>query len=191
MISKSASHVIVWNVRPKVYSPNFVIEAYFIWGIYRHPNGNVPHFITDLEMVLNQIDNDETTVLIGDMSIDIIKFSNEDVVSCVATLMSYGYLPYITIPFRTTNFSMTCIGHIFVRLSRSEKILDIINGSFYCHHLPNFISIKYKRTCCKDERPVSRLFGQKNTTSYVQRMEAENWNDIYTGDGDSHKNVLL
>ena len=84
--------------------------AYTIGGIYRHPNGNVSHFITGLEMVLNQIDNDKTTVLAGDMNIAIIKFSNEDV--------SYGYLPYITIPFRITNFSMTCIDHIFVRLSR-------------------------------------------------------------------------
>ena len=33
--------------------------AYTIGGIYRHPNGNVYHFITDLEMVLNQIDKDK------------------------------------------------------------------------------------------------------------------------------------
>ena len=31
---------------------------------------------------------------------------------------------------------------------------------------------------------MTRLYGEKNPASYVQRMEAENWNDIYTGDGD-------
>ena len=74
--------------------------AYTVGVIYKHPNGNVSHFITDLEMVLNQIDNDKTTVLAGDMNIDILKFSNEDVVSNVTTLLSYGYLPCITIPSR-------------------------------------------------------------------------------------------
>ena len=64
--------------------------AYTIGGIYRHPNGNVSHFITDPEMVLNQIANDKTTVLAADMNIHIIKFSNEDVVSYVITLISYG-----------------------------------------------------------------------------------------------------
>ena len=167
--------------------------AYTIGGIYRHPNGNVSHFITDLEMVLNQIDNDKTTVIAGDINIDIIKFSNEDVVSYVTTLMSYGYLPYITIPSRITNFSMTCIDHIFIRFSRREKILNIISGLFYCDisdHLPNFISIKHNRTCCKDEKPLTRLFGEKNTASFMQRMGRENWNDIYTGDGDYYSKFI-
>ena len=86
------------------------------------------------------------------------------IVSYVTTLMSYGYLLYITIPSRVTNFSMTCIDHIFSRLSRRENILNIISGLFYCDisdHLPNFISIKHNRTCCKDERPMTRLFGEK------------------------------
>ena len=96
-----------------------------VGGIYRHPNGNVSHFISDLEAVLNHIDNDKTAVLAGDLNIDIIKFSNEDVVSYVTTLMFYGYLPYMTLPSRITDFSMTCIDHIFVRLTHREKVLNI------------------------------------------------------------------
>ena len=127
------------------------------------------------------------------MNIDIIKFSNEDVVSYITTLMSYGYLPYITIPSRITNSSMTCIRNSFVRLSRREKMLSIICGLFHCDivdHLPNFISIKHNMTCCKDERPMSSWFGEKNTASYGQRMGAENWNDIYTGNGDYYSQII-
>ena len=133
--------------------------TYIVGGIYRHPNGNVSHFISDLEAVLNQIDNDKTTVLAGDMNIDIIKFSNEDVVSYVTTVMSYGYLPYITFPSRITDFSMTCIDYIFVRLNRKEKVLNILSGLFYCDisdHLPSFVSIKHNKICSKDERPMTR-----------------------------------
>ena len=116
------------------------------------------------------------------MNIDIINLSNEDVVSCVTTLIPYGYLPYITIPSCITNFPMTCIDHIFVRLARKEKILNIISVKSYCDisdHLPKFISIKHNRTCCKDEKPITRSFGEKNTAFYVQRMEAKNWDGDY------------
>ena len=51
-------------------------SAYNVGGVYRHPNGKVPHFITDLETVLNKIDNSKTTILAGDMNIDITKLSS-------------------------------------------------------------------------------------------------------------------
>ena len=57
----------------------YICTTYIVGGIYRHPNGNVSHFISDLEAVLNQIDNDKTTVLAASMNIDIINFSSEDV----------------------------------------------------------------------------------------------------------------
>ena len=151
------------------------------------------HFISDLEIVLNQVDNDKTTVLTGDINIDIIKFSNEDVVTYMTTLMSYGYLPYITIPSRITYSSMTCIDHIFIRLARREKVLNILSGLFYCDisdNLPCFTSIKHNRTCCIGERPMTRLFGEKNSTSFVQRMEAENWNEIYSEGGDYYTKFI-
>ena len=51
--------------------------TYTLGGIYRHPSGKVTHSISDLEIVLNQMNNNRTTVLAGDMNIDSIKFSNE------------------------------------------------------------------------------------------------------------------
>ena len=167
--------------------------TYIVGGIYRHPNGNVSHDISDLEAVLNQIDNDKTTVLAGDMNIDIIEFSNEDVVSYVTTLMSYGYLPYITLPSRITDFSMTCIDHIFARLNRREKVLNILSGLFYCDisdHLPSFVSMKHNKICSKDERLMTILFGEKNMVNFVRGMETENWNEIYINGGDYYTKFI-
>ena len=65
-----------------------------VGGIYRHPNGNSSHFVKDLE----NIGNDVTTILTGDLNIDMIKIENEITLGYVSTLMSYGYLPYITLP---------------------------------------------------------------------------------------------
>ena len=149
-------------------------SAYNVGGVYRHPNGKVPHFITDLETVLNKTDSGKTTVLAGDMNIDIIKLSNEDVVSYMTTLMSYRFLPYVTLPSRITNFSMTCIDHIFIRLSHKDKAVNMISGLFYCEisdHLLCFISIKYNRQCNAGERPLIRLFDEKNSAVFVQKWK--------------------
>ena len=44
---------------------------YILGGIYRYPSGKVTHFISDFKTLLNQMDNSRTTVLAGDMNIDI------------------------------------------------------------------------------------------------------------------------
>ena len=64
---------------------------YSIGGIYRHPNGNVSHFVSALELLLNVLDNGKTTIIAGDMNIDIIKFTNIDVISYMTTMMAYKY----------------------------------------------------------------------------------------------------
>ena len=66
-------------------------SMYNVGGVYRHPNGKVSHFMTDLETVLNKNDNIKTTVLTGNVNFDIIKFSNEDVVSYMTKLRSYSF----------------------------------------------------------------------------------------------------
>ena len=83
------------------------------WGIYRYLNGNIKYFLTDLENALKQIDGKYTAIISGDISIDLIKFNLEDN-QYVSTVMWYGYLPYITLPTRITDFSATCIDHILV-----------------------------------------------------------------------------
>ena len=127
------------------------------------------------------------------MNIDIIKFSNEDVVSYMTTLMSYRFLPYVTLPSRITNFSMTCIDYIFIRLSHKDKAVNMISGLFYCDisdHLPCFISIKHNRQCNAGERPLTRLFGEKNSAVFVQKMETQNWDDIYSNTEDYYNKFI-
>ena len=48
--------------------------------------------------------------------------------------MSYGYLPYITLPSRITEYSATCIDHIFVKYAKNHmpQIAGTLSGMFYC-----------------------------------------------------------
>ena len=116
-------------------------------GVYRHPNGNTKYFVYDLETTLEKIGDKVTVILAGDINIDLIKFDNEDTLMYLTIMMSYRYLPYITLPTRLTDFSATCIDHIFVKFSTNNLFLatDLLSGMFYCDitdHLPCFISMK-------------------------------------------------
>ena len=50
---------------------------YILGGVYRHPNGNITHFVSDLQNTLLSLDKSRTAILAGDYNIDIIKFENE------------------------------------------------------------------------------------------------------------------
>ena len=84
-------------------------KSYMLRGIYRHPNGNVKHFLTDLKNALTQIYGKYTALIsgAGDINIELIKFNLEDNYQYVSNVVAYGYLPYITLP---TPIRVQCCG---------------------------------------------------------------------------------
>ena len=96
--------------------------SYTLGGIYRHPSGNVSHFVSSLETTLTKLDDRKNAILAGDMNIDLIKYTNESVTSYLSTMMSYRYLPYVTLPTRITQFSTTSIDHIFMKKKRKYLV---------------------------------------------------------------------
>ena len=100
---------------------SYMSDEYVIAGIYMHPNGTVNHFVNELEATLNTIDDKITTVIVGDMNIDIIKFENDNSVNYLTTFLSHRYLPLITLPTRITDFSATCIDHIFIKIPSKKN----------------------------------------------------------------------
>ena len=102
---------------------------------------------------------------------NIIKFTNIDVISYMTTMMAYKYLPYITLQSRITQLSTTCIDHIFMKKSHKAKILNTLCGLFYCNisdHIPSFLSLKFEKYNCVSERPMTRIFGERNCRTFIQ-----------------------
>ena len=158
--------------------------SFIVSGIYRHPNGNSSNFVKDLDRSLENIDNDVTTILTGDLNIDIIKIENEITLEYVSTLMSYGYLPYITLPSRITEYSATFIDHIFIRFAKNSRLqpTNTLSGMFYCDitdHLPCFVSLKCNLCVDNANRPKVRLFGDKNWRKFKELMESYDSRYIY------------
>ena len=145
--------------------------SYTLGGIYRHPSGNVSHFVSSLETTLTKLDDKKNAIL-----------ANENVTPYMSTMMSCWHLPHVTLPSRITQFSTTCIDHIFMKKSNKEKVLSTLCGMFYCDindHLPCFISLQYANNSYTGNRPMSRIFGSRNCSKFVQKMATENWNDKY------------
>ena len=121
----------------------------------------------------------------GDINIDIIKFENDETCYYSSTLLSYRYLPYITLPNRITIYAATWIDHTFIKPARNNPSLinDIVCGLLYCDisdHLPCFVSLITQITQNTKYRPKTRIFGGKNCQKFVTLMEFENWEDLYT-----------
>ena len=158
---------------------------FIVGGICRHPNGNVKHFVSDLEVSLDKIPDGISAILAGDINIDIIKYNNEETVHYLTTLLSCRFLPYITLPTRITEYSATCIDHIFVKLSKTSRAIysDILAGMLYCDitdHLPCFVSLKCIDYINMNEIPKVRLYGERNCQIFVEMMTTKQWDSLYT-----------
>ena len=164
---------------------SFNNTTFVLCGIYRHPNGNIGHFTSDLDILLNTLGRYKSVIIAGDINIDLMKFEIDGIMNYISSLLSQRYLPFITLPTRITSHSATCIDHIFFK--QSTPSLDSVSGIFYCDisdHLPCFISIVSGKACNNSKRPLIRLFSEKNNNIFIERMNAMNWDEIYTPDID-------
>ena len=120
-------HCSKWDFESMFISFKFQRSEFILGGINRHPNGNMIHFVEDLEQTLININGYASCILVGDINSDIIKFENGGTMNYLTTLFSYRFLPYITLPSRITSLSATCIDHIFVRIADKKD-----NIGSYC-----------------------------------------------------------
>ena len=143
---------------------------YTLGAIYRHLSGNLSHFVSSLETILTWWQ--ENPILAGNMNIDLIKYTNESVESFMSTMMSYRYLPHVTLPTRIIQLSTNCIDNIFMKKSNKKKVISTLCGMFYwdiSDHLPCFISLQYANNSYTGNKPMTRIFGARNCSKFVQK----------------------
>ena len=76
---------------------------------------------------------------------------------------------------------------MFMKTSKKDKVLNVMSGLFYCEitdHLPCFLSLKFEKYNRTDERPMTRIFGEQNCAIFIQKMQSQNWNEIYNDTGE-------
>ena len=83
--------------------------------VYRHPNGNLDHFMEYLDHTVEMVHREnKICLLMGDFNIDLLK-ANLNIASdnFLNSLGSYFFQPQILQPTRITNHSSTLIDNIY------------------------------------------------------------------------------
>ena len=159
---------------------NFLIRS-----IYRHPNGNVEHFVNDLENVLPKVPRHQTCFILGDINIDLLKFNQTMTSNYFTSLVANNFRPYISTPTRLTDTTATIIDHIFVKTAQEHMRTKMESGNLYSDitdHLPNFIMWKKQREHTGNDRPLIRIYSDKNLKSFQNMLEGSNWDSTLTGE---------
>merc|ERR1712208_14857 len=154
-------------------------QTFIIGDLYRHPNGNASHFTQDLELSLNKIDRNMSSVVAGDTNIDLNKYEEKSTFDYFTTFSSHMFLPYVLAPTRFTDYKVSTIDHIFAKLPLKNLDNDIYSGNLFADitdHLPNFIAI-YRRhnQNYTNYRPFIRIFSDSNIENFKMSISNVDW----------------
>ena len=94
-------------------------EKLVIGNIYRHPKQNYMKFSENLCKLLENLNKSKTSyVLVGDINIDILKYSlASNVTNYINSIVSVGCNFHVDKPTRVTRSSSSCIDHVYSNLS--------------------------------------------------------------------------
>ena len=154
-------------------------EQHVISVIYRHPGGDVKQF-TELENTLSKTENDKTikhNIITGDFNIDLIKFDlNDNTNEYLNTVLKNGFIPTSLLPTRVTSHSCTLIDNIYHK-SRNSRI-QILSGNLMTDmsdHFANSIILHSKNKNKAVDRPMVRIFSDKNKATFQNLLSKINW----------------
>ena len=115
------------------------------------------------------------------MNIDLLKY-NTDITTTdyLDEIMNYNYLPYSYLPTRITTNTRTIIDHIYSNCPLTSEN-NCKTGLIYndiSDHLGNFFFITTANVQ-KAERPIIRIFSQKNINTFNLRLNNADWTPVF------------
>lgn len=156
-----------------------------VGSIYEHPSVNVGDFKDKLDEVIKLFNPYKYQLyVLGDMNIDFFKCSSHPPTEAsLDMLYSNNLLPVVTKPTRLTSHSATLIDHIYTN-NVSQLLPGIITVDI-SDHFPVICMVdiplkKQKSVWC------FRDYSKFNQDSYLQDINAVNWNAIFNESHDLH-----
>ena len=157
---------------------------YIIGAIYRHPNQNIKDFSLEMERVLGKLSHQPLPCIIaGDINIDLTKCTcNQEIADYVDNLLINNFLPLTVLPTRITSRSATLIDHLYYYEGTRKKEISVKSGNFLediTDHLPNYMVLINNKKRAKLERPLIRLFSEKNLALFRYELQNVDWSSVY------------
>ena len=160
-------------------------DTFCISACYRHPRGNISHFLESLERTLQLPFIPQKCIIGGDFNIDVLKVDTISICDDYTKIMlCNNFIPTITIPSRITHSSATLIDNIFVKLP--NRLLDnkVFSGNLITDlsdHLPNFCIIEGTSNTVKD-RPLVRFYNKNNFDKFIDSVNNIDMSPILNSD---------
>ena len=165
-------------------------KTYTFCTCYRHPGGNITHFVSALESSIQTMSSKAVCFFCGDINIDLLQADSCKMYDEYLKLMLCSqFIPSITLPTRITDYSITLIDHIFVRLPEKMLANKIKSGNLFCDisdHLPNFCCIEGKNIQISKDRPMVRMYNSRNFDNFHQALASADLSSIYSSDDPNH-----
>ena len=146
----------------------------FITGtIYRHPNGNVKHFIESIEHIFSNMNDNAFYIIAGDFNINLLNINDENTTKYVNGFLEANFIPCINLPTRFCDTTATLIDHIMIKVPRKLIQSKVSAGNLLTDitdHLPNFVFINTKIKI-NNKRPYVRLFTKRKIAKFLADTE--------------------
>ena len=149
-------------------------------SIYRHPGGNIDHFLSSFEHIFTNIKDNSWSIIAGDININLLNINDDSTSKYVNNFLQANFIPCINLPTRFCKTTATLIDHIMVKVPRKYIQTKVSAGNLIADitdHLPNFVLINTKIAHSK-ERPYIRLFTKKKIEKFEK--DKNNFNQLIT-----------
>ena len=120
-----------------------------------------------------------TILIAGDYNLDLLKYKSSGLIKhFLDNMTSSNFLPCINKATRISGTCRTLIDNIFVNDFQLQNISDIVTTDI-SDHFPIFLIMKASSTVSKKQGQTKRLFNNKTINTFVEKIHAVKWDDIY------------
>lgn len=149
-----------------------------VLSVYRAPNTEIRLFLETIEQILNKTLTEECEIcLAGDFNIN-LRERSFDSSNFISLLNSYGLYPSTFEPTRVTNSTETCIDNILTNMTVFETCVVEHHISDHKCVILYFNNVVNQSAVSK----VIRTFSDKNIELFKQKLNEENWQNVYECD---------
>ena len=156
---------------------------HFIVGVYRPHTDTEENFINDLQEILsNPLLHNKKVILAGDMNIDLLDHSDEQVNQYLCMLNSLNFIQTINKATRFPNginsvYNPSCLDHIAVnKFTNYIAPIFFVDISDHCGTSLRFIMDEISPSTSIKHKISFRLTNDQNITNFETAISETNWN---------------
>ena len=147
-------------------------KVFITSAIYRHPKGNIEHFIDSTAHIFSNTNDKFFYIIAGDFNINLLNLNDNLTSKYVDSFLKTNFIPCINLPTRFCDTTATLIDHIMVKVPQKMIHTKVNAGNFIADitdHLPNFVLINTRTTNIID-CPYVRLFTKRKIEKFISDM---------------------